>query len=766
MSDPLISTPPAERWRRHLTAWSLVAAAFLLCVLAWPLLTGRVYTADDLGAFHLPLRAFYAQQLAKGEPYDWMPGLYSGFYMTGEGQAGVYHPLHQVLYRFLPLRTALGCEYLLSYPLMLLGVWLWLERRLQCREAAVFGGLLFTFSSFNLLHFVHPNAVAIIAHIPWLLLAIDIVLTDSRRRKIMCATAAVALLTGSQLLLGYPQYVWISLITEVSYSLFLLWTYRYAAKTGCDSRATCQGCIGCTTQTWPRLVMAKEIGVLLGAVQLLPTLDAWLHSTRLGATSDFASWGSLHPLNLLQLVSPYLLAGRVMEDNAHEFALYVGAVPLVLAAWLVTRHRDLGLFGPLVRAAAGFALAAVLLAIGQYGPLYRLMCWLPVLRSFRLPCRYLVLLQLAAAGIAAIGLILLMREGAAARNRNRPVVSRRFFRGLWRDFKPVWAVVGVAVAVALLGIQLRKEPYIAPLPAIFAGPALIVTAAVLVVAAARGFAPALVGLIVLAACDLGWYGMSTTVYPQSARLGEFVEAVSAPPGVPNGRVVACALRSGDPGIHTGDQMVLRGWRRADGYAGLEPQRQLDYRALPALQAAGVRWVRRDLTAADLPGLKPYDESWAEVPDPLPRVRLVTRCKPSADPAADIEKISLTTTALCDASLTAPTSKPGRAALISERPGRLEIDVECRSPQLLVVAESYHAGWHASADGCPTQVHRVNGDFLGCLVESGKHRVILSFQPKSLEQGWLTSWIGLALVSLCFLGWAGAPELTLSKENVR
>ena len=133
----------------------------LLAALAGPFFAGRVYTADDLGAFHLPVRAFYAEQLARGESYDWMPGLFSGFYLTGEGQAGVYHPLHQLLYRFLPLRAALGWEYLLSYPLMMLGTWLLLRRRLGRGDAAMFGALLFTFSSFNLLHFVHPNAVAV-----------------------------------------------------------------------------------------------------------------------------------------------------------------------------------------------------------------------------------------------------------------------------------------------------------------------------------------------------------------------------------------------------------------------------------------------------------------------------------------------------------------------------------------------------------------------------------------------------------------------------
>ena len=107
----------------------------LLVVLAGPFLAGTVHTHDDLGAFHLPIRAFYAEQLARGEPFDWMPQLLSGFYLTGEGQLGGYHPLHMLLYRHLPFRAALGLEWLATYPFMLLGSWLFLRRALRRSDA-------------------------------------------------------------------------------------------------------------------------------------------------------------------------------------------------------------------------------------------------------------------------------------------------------------------------------------------------------------------------------------------------------------------------------------------------------------------------------------------------------------------------------------------------------------------------------------------------------------------------------------------------------
>ena len=62
----LPTTSPTDQTGRNLTAWSLLAGLLLLAGLAGPFFAGRIYTADDLGAFHLPLRAFYADQLARG----------------------------------------------------------------------------------------------------------------------------------------------------------------------------------------------------------------------------------------------------------------------------------------------------------------------------------------------------------------------------------------------------------------------------------------------------------------------------------------------------------------------------------------------------------------------------------------------------------------------------------------------------------------------------------------------------------------------------
>jgi hypothetical protein len=746
--------PAADHTGRNLAAWSILAGLLLFAVLAGPFFAGRIYTAGDLGAFYFPIRAFYAHQLAQGQPYDWMPQLFSGFYLTGEGQTGGYHPLHQILYRFLPLRAALGWEYLLPYPLMMVGMWLCLKRRLGRNDAAMFGGLVFAFSSFNVLRFVHPPIVAVIAHIPWLLWAIDIVLVDSRRRRVALATALIALLTASQALLGHPQFVWYSLIAECAYAIALWCALKYTARAGCDLCATCQDCVGCTTQMWPRVVIAKGIGWLIGAVQLLPSLDAWFHSARSTANPDFAFWYSLHPLNVLQLVAPYLFVDRVVGGNTHEYCLYMGAAPLLLVVWVAARRRELGPRGPLARIVFGFGLIMLLLSFGSYGFVYQVVAWLPLLRSFRCPCRYLMLFQLAMAGLAALGFLLLIREHDQARlqrAKGSVYAERHSWLAVWRDFEPLWCVVGFSAAVAVAGFKLRHESYIASPVAIVVGPLLLTAAATLMALAARGHSAALKGLIMLAALDLGWYSLTYSVYDKSAVMQDYVASARTPPGRPDGRVLSSLLRFDQPGLRTSDLMVLEGWSRADGYVGLEPRRRLDYCLLPALRVAGVRWVQRNSSTAEIVGLMPHDDHWLEVPHPLPRVRLVTQTRTGSDPACDIARVAPETTAICEFPLTLPASKPGTAVIATERPGRLVIDVNCPATQLLVVAESYHSGWRSVVDGNPEELFRINGDFMGCVVGTGRHRVILNFEPSSLQRGWLTSGLGLCLMPFCLIG---------------
>ena len=765
------------RKRRDLFAWTVLACVALTIALAGPYCLGLTYLADDIGAFHLPLRTFYADQLNRGEPFDWMPQLFSGFYLVGEGQVGAYHPLHLALYRFLPLSAAFACELLGSYPFLLIGTYFFLQRRLKRRDAALFGSLVFTFSSFNLLHFVHPNAIAVVAHVPWLLWAIDVLLSDSNPRRALAAQLGIALLTGSQLLLGYPQYVWFSLLAEAAYAVYLIserfkttlwpvsrsshkgrpkvslvfWRPAVVVAAGPETRAerSAHETLARTRAGYlaiQRLMVAKIAGVMLGGLQLLPTADALRHSMRLSVDTAFVNSGSIHPLNVIQLVAPYLLANRVVGGNTHALGLYLGAVPVVLIVWLFTRRRKLGPLRKPVLTAAGLGLLALVMALGKYGPIYRLQSYLPIVGGFRMPCRYTVLSYLCVAVLSSIAFMLLVRQQAGGKS-----VS-------WRQFRPLWTIVAISMAATFVGLMPAMRPNLAGAANILIGPALIGAAAVLVALAARGARWALVALILLAAADLGYYGMSYAVYPQTAKWEQYLEAVDTPPANQDFRVLMDLTGQGQASLQSGNQIVLAGWRRADGYAGLEPAQRLDYRRLSNLRAAGIGWVKRTEMTAAIDGLQQIDEHWLKVPDPLPRIRMATRARQSSDPAADLDRIELESTVLIEQplgpshsnrvlrqSLKLPGGTPGVARVVQQRPGRMHVRVESSTAQLLVISESYHSGWKALVDGRNEPVLRANGDFMGCSLGPGEHDVILEFRPACFRNGLIVSCLGLALL---------------------
>src|SRR5262249_42992315 len=93
-----------------LSAASLACLAAYLSLIASPLLRGRIPTHGDLGLLNLPIRQFYARCLETGDAFDWTPEIFGGYFVTGEGQHGPYHPFRWLSYRLLPLDSAFALE--------------------------------------------------------------------------------------------------------------------------------------------------------------------------------------------------------------------------------------------------------------------------------------------------------------------------------------------------------------------------------------------------------------------------------------------------------------------------------------------------------------------------------------------------------------------------------------------------------------------------------------------------------------------------------
>jgi len=701
-----------------------LGAAIIFCALCVPLISGRIYIEDDLSAFNLPLRWFYQDCLKHGENPTWMPSMFCGFDLHGEGQAGLLHPLHFLLYRFLPLQAAYNLELLISYPLFFLGIFLLLRRWRISRHGASFSALLFTFCGFNITNYIHIMIPSIISHVPWLLLCIDVAVRTESRRVLAACSLGVTFLTASQFLLGFPQCVYLSCLVEGFYVLVLLAFHRNYFAVAV-------------------LAAAKILSMLVGAAQILPQLDAASHSIRLAPSFEFVMAGSMHPANLLQFFSPYLFNRHGWTNDLSQFwdPPYFGAVAPVLLMWLfvnIARFRD---NRRLIFACALFALFGLVLALGEYGYLYRLAAHVPLLGKFRYSSRHVLLFHFALTFLLAVAFADLVE--AARHGEKRP---RERFYLLWLPaaFSLVMALTVNALRAGSNSASfLSIDKHLAPTGNVWMGPLLLAIATVLAMAAARGRRLAVTALVLFALGDVALYSLR---HKPSMDLDAFIAGIEVPAAHDGYRL--------DPDYrphwaYTGPTM--KGYRVVQGYAALNPNNELDYyNQVTALRVAGVKWRKsRYGSAPELAEAADRGIAWLEVPDPMPRARMLSNVVVSKDPYHDIERVDIASTALVEASVSL-SGEPGAVNPdpVVDRPGDIIWDVSSNGRQLFVIAERYHAGWRATVDGESTPVLRANGDFMSCVVPEGNHRVQLRFAPRELRVGIYLTLVG-ALLTIFF-----------------
>jgi len=375
---------------------------------------------------------------------------------------------------------------------------------------------------------------------------------------------------------------------------------------------------------------------------------------------------------------------------------------------------------------------SVVLALGRYGYLQRLQSFLPLVGLLREPCRYLLPFHFAMAVGAAIAFADLS-EGI----HYDPI--------RWRRLWPLALVLIPALLpfLFLFSSWTYHHPVVSkffvhgvnPKSFGFGGLALMALAVVTVAMAARRMRSALFFVFLIALIDLGMYDMNFL----GISGGRTIESIADSLPTPGKDPLQYRIQSNDA------ILLLKGYHLAGGYLGLPPKQALDPLNPNRLKVAGARWILGKYMRYR--GGRSYG---MRLPMPLPKARLVTRTFTSSDPGDDIDKIDVSTTALVDREITLESGPPGNASILIDKPGNIKIAAECATRQFLVLSESYHKGWKASVDGETVPVLPAYGDFMGCVIEPGKHIVTFSFLPKSLVFGGAISVAGIILTTLFFL----------------
>ena len=96
----------------------------------------------------------------------------------------------------------------------------------------------------------------------------------------------------------------------------------------------------------------------------------------------------------------------------------------------------------------------------------------------------------------------------------------------------------------------------------------------------------------------------------------------------------------------------------------------------------------------------------------------------------------------------PQDSTSTVELTAYEPNQLTYSVESKKGGVLVFSEIYYPGWTATVDGEEVELGRVNYVLRAMPVTAGRHEVVLSFFPKSLDTTETLAYIALTLILLC------------------
>ena len=370
--------------------WPALAALFALAAIPGIFTTTQVFYVRDLASWFLPHHLWFHHALFTGNLPLWYPYPGCGYATVRDATFQTLFPLTLPL-RFLPPILGFNLIVALPFPLTAAGMFLFLRRHVR-PAAACLGATVVAASGVFLSTANAPNLSWSAALLPWVLFGADAFVARPGARRFGLLSTAF----GLMFLAGEP----------VTFAATAVVAMLYAGLgSGASSWRARAIAAGATAA-------AALAGVLLGAVQLFPLLEAQARSIRAsGALGDM--W-SLHPARLVEFIVPFFFGkwvGMPWELTQWLFGLNDRREPLLMSMYVGAAALLLALIGATVaprrRFTAFFSLAvpiSLLAAFGSHTPLYAAARnALPLLAMLRYPSKLALITTVAIGVLAALG---------------------------------------------------------------------------------------------------------------------------------------------------------------------------------------------------------------------------------------------------------------------------------------------------------------------------------------------------------------------------
>ncbi len=756
-----------------------LALAALAALPSLPALVGaRAFFQRDVVNYWLPTIEALVRQAAAGEWPLWNPGVGFGMPLWAD-------PNFQWAYPTTWLNLLLPPGLAFAALIASHAVWGALGAR---RLAAVAGagagpsflaGLAFAWAGPWLSSATLWHHYCTVAWAPWVLLALERLAARPGPRRV----AALGACAGAAALAGSADACLMILVLALARVPALL-----AAS---PSRPAFAAAVA-----W-----AAALAAGLAAIQWLPTAHVLAAGLRGALPESARLYWSLHPASIVDLAVPRLLASVPWSADARA-VLYEGREPLIEGLYLGTGVLMLAALA-LVSAerrqlARGLAVAILVLlglALGRHGLLAGVLS-LPGFAQLRYPTKYLWLVPLLAALLAALGAEALPRARASALT----AVARA---GLGA------AALLAALAVALVARPLALAPWLAAgtdsraaalLAATCLAQAALAAAATAVLMRGHAARPGPRGpraIAAVALLDLGLFALGQHAWAPPELLGHRPPVVRALHQEAARRVLVRRgtqrledeLRFGPAGWEPEPRFVLglqdlllppaaTRWGLLgsfDGdFTGLAPRPTSALTAFavgagaPEARARLLRWggvshlvaleerppVAGAVAVAAFPSVFREPVRLFRLSPPLAPARVACGVRRLDDTAALrflVDSATDSTREVAAAEL-APRACPdgfeARVTALAAGPAAAAYEVELSHAGVLVEAAAAYPGWSARVDGTSAAVAVVDLVFRAVEVPAGRHRVELRYRPPGLAPGLgLTLGSALALAAL-------------------
>ena len=765
----------------------VVLLFLILPVLAFPEIVFGNQTLywSDLSWIHYPRHIFAAEEWLAGRVPLWDPYQHNGLPFLAESQVGTLYPVSVIFLSPLSPSLELSLFILIHFTLAALFTYV-LARSLEIENVgAIVAALAFGLGGFLMAQVANLNIMTGATWFP--LILYGVIQTTYRRNWLVAMLAGIPI--ALQVLTAQPQIVFYSLITICGYGVYRIIADFHTNKNSTNDKVK---------QAFHTILLLTVIitsGLLLAAPQLLPTLELQQLSVRSEERGlEFLTNNSLPPEMFLNLLVPSAFGNNVtgfkVGDPFQEDFIYIGFIPLLLTFFSLKQRRKRNMLFFLFLLIVG-----IVLAMGRMTPLYQYAIqYLPGFSLFRIPSRWLMVVNLALAILAGYGLETIWQKGIS--KRQSIIIGSLLFiiiagvsliwifrTGLqsWSQAnlsefhqKLLFAFLSRSFAIdpiyqdrlVMGGVTALTSPIFLFIFNIF------VAVVVYSIFTMRRITRKVFNFLLIAVISIDLIAAGgTTINPtqpnswwhQLSGGGQYVlehvdQARVFPLGMGSERLTTSHLGQYFPSVYR--------VRSAGGHGSslmLDRTSTFLENAHPvqAIRVLGVRYLLTEgQMGADVAATYPiaYRDETSFVYEnqtPLPRALVVHDAIQADSPkealayfeTANLDPRQTVILETGDERLLAPRPSTGsKATIINETPQHIEIEVNATADGYLVLLDTYYPGWVAHLDNRSTPIYRANYIARAIFVPQGEYTVQFEYRPLSFRAGlWLSGFTLFLLI---------------------